>query len=101
MRSAAAAASPAEIGSAVPGTIDADAVGRLARCGLVAHHLDRVGGRADEREPGLGHRAREAGAFGQEPVARVDHRRPGLRRGLEDRAERYESAGSAGPIRCA
>ena len=47
---------------------NADAVGRLARRGLVAHHLDRVGGRADEREPGLGHGAREVGAFGQEPV---------------------------------
>jgi hypothetical protein len=72
---------------------DAHPVGRLPGRGLVAHHLDRVGGRADEREPRLGHGAREVRAFGKEAVARVHHRRPGLRRGLEDRAERQVGVG--------
>ena len=41
----------------------AAAVGHAARGGLVAHHLDRLRGRADEREPGVdGRRSRSVRA---------------------------------------
>ena len=41
------------------------------RADLVAHALDDLGTRADEHQPGLGHRAREGGVLRQEAVAGV------------------------------
>ena len=40
--------------------------------GLRSHRLDGGGRRADPDQPGVGDRAREVGAFGEEPVAGVD-----------------------------
>ena len=73
MRSASGGASSIVTGSGVPGTIGTPTrSARLAR-GLVAHHLDGLGRRPDERDAGLFDGAGELGALGQEPVAGVNH----------------------------
>ena len=50
----------------------ADPLGRLAGGDLVAHHLDRLGPRADEGDAPLGDRSCEVGILGEEPIAGVD-----------------------------
>ena len=72
---------------------DADAIGGAPGGGLVAHHLDRLGGGTDEREARVRDRAREVRALGQEPVAGVDHRRLRARGRLQDRADRQVGVG--------
>jgi hypothetical protein len=51
---------------------DAGRAHRLARRGLRAHHLDRLGRRADPGEAGGLARARETGVLREEAVTRVD-----------------------------
>ena len=59
----------ASTGSGVPGTIGTPTRSAIAPGrGLVAHHLDRLGGRADERQARVGDRARRS--------ARVSDRNP-------------------------
>ncbi len=62
----------------------ADRVRGPSRRKLVAQGIDRVGVRADEHQPGLGHEPGERGALGQEAVARMDRLRAGLQRRLDD-----------------
>ncbi len=45
--------------------------GQLAGAGLVPERLQHLRRRTDERDPGVGAGAREAGVLGQEPVSRV------------------------------
>ncbi len=66
----------------------AAAVRDATRSRLVAHDLDGLGGRTDEREAGVGGRLGEVRALGEEPVSRMDERRPRLARGVEDGADR-------------
>ena len=55
----------------------------LAGGGLRAHHVDRLGRRADPDEPGAGDRSREAGVLGEEAVARMHGLGSRLPRDLE------------------
>ena len=55
---------------------------------LVAHRLDRVGWRPDEREARVGDGLRELRTLRQEPVSRVDVRGPRSPGGVEDRVDR-------------
>ena len=52
--------------------VHADALGCPPGGDLVAHHLDRFRGWADERHPHLGDPPGEVGVLAEEPVARVD-----------------------------
>ncbi len=74
----------------------AAAVGDQARGRLVAHVLDRLGGRTDEREPAVVHGLRELRALREEAVAGMDQRRPSLVRGLEDGLDREVGLGGEG-----
>ena len=56
----------------------------LAGAGLAAHPLHRLGGGADEREPGVRTRAREAGVLRQEAVAGMDRRCAGPSRHVHE-----------------
>ena len=71
-----------------------------ARALLVAHQSMHGPGRADEREPGRGHRVREVAVLAQEAVAR-DGSRPRRRFSPRRRARRCRgtsATASAGPI---
>ena len=58
---------------------------RLAARHLVAHLLDRLGGRADERHAHLGDRPGEVGVLAEEPVAGVHAVGAAAADGVEDR----------------
>ena len=59
-------------GSVIPGTPgDAGAIGSVTRRDLVAHRLDRLGRRTDERDPFGRDRPGEVGVLGEEAVAGV------------------------------
>ena len=56
-----------------PGTPDTPAASAaMAGADLVAHHLDGLGGRADEGHPPVGDGPGEVGVLREEPVAGVD-----------------------------
>jgi hypothetical protein len=63
---------------------DARLLGGDAAAHLVAHHLDRLGRRADERHAALGDRAGEVGVLGEEAVAGVHAVGPAAVDGVED-----------------
>ena len=50
---------------------------------LVAHHLDRARGRAQEHHPCALARGGEIGVLGKKPIARMDRLGSGARRGVE------------------
>ena len=59
-------------------------LGRDARADLVAHHLDRLGWRADEGHAAVGDGPGEVGVLGEEPVSGMDAVGAALLDGGED-----------------
>ena len=73
----------------------------VARGVLAAHLVHHVGGRADEDQPGVGDRAGEGGALGEEAVAGVDRVGAGRAGGLEERGVEVGLGSGVGPMRTA
>ena len=84
-----------------PGTtLTPAAARRFFDLDLVAHRRDRLGRRADEGDPPVGQRPREALALGQEAVARMHRLGAGRAAGVEDQlGVEVGSAAGGGPSR--
>ena len=74
----------------------AGGVGGAPSGGLVAHRLDRLRARPDEREARFLNGLSEVRALGEEAVSGMDHRRPGPPSGVQDRADRQVRGGRQG-----